>query len=394
VTVPFADAPKSATNLERRAGYDVWLLASTLGLCICGAIFVWTSSAAHAWRMAGGDSATIFWSHVGRLGWGLVCMFALSFVDYHVLDKLSARVAILVALAMLVAVLFLPQPAGATAHRWIYVRGFSFQPAELAKFALINYLAFRFGAHFADPFSSDRRKVYIGSLVVSVFAIGLVLIEPNLSMTVLIFGTAALLFFLSGIRLKPLLILAGASAVPLSFAAWLTPYMRTRLTDFVCGIVNPLKSGYHVKQSLIGIGQGGWTGLGLGGSTQKHFFLPEPYKDFIFSIVGEEAGLVGSVLLLLGFALFLARAWRIARHAPDGYGYYLAAGITCAIAISVTINVGVTLGLLPATGQPLPFISYGGSSLMMTLGAVGVLLNISKQSQGRGDSSNQPFQFS
>ncbi|HEY3294588.1 MAG TPA: FtsW/RodA/SpoVE family cell cycle protein [bacterium] len=393
MTTPFAGTPQTSSNLERRAGYDVWLLAATIGLCICGAIFVWTSSAAHAWKMAGGDSATIFWSHIGRMGWGLVCMTVLSFVDYHILNKQAARFAILLALAALVAVLFIPQPAGATAHRWIYIRGFSFQPAELAKFALINYLAFRFGEHFDDPFSSDRRKVYVGSLIISVFVIGLILVEPNLSMTVLVFGTAALLFFLSGIRLKPLLILAGASAIPLSLAAWLTPYMRSRLTAYVDGIVDPLRAGYHVKQSLIGIGHGGVTGLGLGGSTQKHFFLPEPYKDFIFSIVGEEAGLIGSLLLLAGFGLFLARAWKIARHAPDSYGYYLAAGITCAIAISLTINVGVTLGLLPATGQPLPFISYGGSSLMMTLGAVGVLLNISKQSQRHSDSPHQPYRF-
>jgi len=393
MSVPFVGTPSSSNTIERRAGYDVWLLAATLALCICGAIFVWTSSAAHSWRMAGGDSATIFWSHIGRLGWGLVCMVVLSFVDYHVLNNRTARAAIALALALLVAVLFVPQPSGATAHRWIYIRGFSFQPAELGKFALINYLACRFGNNFGDPFSLDLRKIYVGSLLISIFIIGLILVEPNLSMTALVLGTAALLFFLSGIRLKPLLILAGASAVPLSLAAWLTPYMHTRLTAYVEGIVDPLRAGYHVKQSLIGIGQGGLTGLGLGGSTQKHFFLPEPYKDFIFSIVGEEAGLIGAILLLAGFGLFLARAWKIARNAPDGYGYYLASGICCAVAISLTINVGVTLGLLPATGQPLPFISYGGSSLMMTLGAVGVLLNVSKQSQRRGESPHQPLQF-
>ncbi len=396
MTIPFAGNPASSgkpTNLERRAGYDVWLLAVTFGLCICGAIFVWTSSAAHSWRMAGGDSATIFWSHMGRLGWGLVCMAVFSFVDYHVLGGRTARVAALIALSGLVVVLFLAQPAGATAHRWIYVHGFSFQPAELAKFALINYLAFRFGSRDSDPFAWDRRKVYVGALVVSLFVISLILVEPNLSMTVLVFGTAALMFFLSGIHLRPLLILTGASAIPLSLAAWLTPYMRDRLIDYINGIVNPLNAGYHVKQSLIGIGQGGLMGLGLGGSTQKHFFLPQPYKDFIFSIVGEEAGLVGSLLLLAGFGLFLARAWRIARNAPDSYGYFLASGITCAIAISFTINVGVTLGILPATGQPLPFISYGGSSLMMTLGAVGVLLNISRQAHRRDETPDQPFEF-
>jgi cell division protein FtsW len=155
--------------------------------------------------------------------------------------------------------------------------------------------------------------------------------------------------------------------------------------------MEPARASYHVKQSLIGIGQGGLMGIGLGNSTQKHFFLPEPYKDFIFSIVAEESGFIGALLMLVGFVLLLTRAWRVARGAPDGFGYYLGAGITLTIALSLVVNVGVTLGLLPATGQPLPFVSYGGSSLMMTLGAVGVLLNISRQSQQTRAAGDSPF---
>ena len=380
----------STMPLEKRAGYDVWLLALALILCLCGAMFVLTSSAVHSWRLHHGDSMAIFWNHLGRLGFGLVCMAVMAFVDYHHLGRI-ARGLWVAAFVTLIAVLFLPQPPGATAHRWIYLRGFSFQPAELAKFALIAYLAMRFSALHEDPFTFDRRKVYRGAFIVSLLTFALAFIEPNLSMAVLVLGTSALLFLLSGVRLKPLAILGGALSVPLVCVAWLTPYMHSRLTAFANGIMEPARASYHVKQSLIGIGQGGLMGIGLGNSTQKHFFLPEPYKDFIFSIVAEESGFIGALLMLVGFVLLLTRAWRVARGAPDGFGYYLGAGITLTIALSLVVNVGVTLGLLPATGQPLPFVSYGGSSLMMTLGAVGVLLNISRQSQQTRAAGDSPF---
>ena len=392
MTFPFSGEPAGSANLEKRAGYDVWLLALTLAMCVGGSIFVLTASAAHSWQLYHGDSMAIFWSHVSRAGLGLVCMALLALVDYHRLGSLARYIWLGSAVA-LVIVLFLPQPPGATAHRWIYLRGFSFQPAELAKFALINYLAYRFGSARDGPFAADRGKLYVGALTVSALTFSFVLVEPNLSMALLVAGTASLVFFLSGVRLKPLAILGGACAIPLALVAWFTPYMHDRLTAFAGGIANPFKAGYHVKQSLIGIGQGGITGVGLGASTQKHFFLPEPFKDFIFSIVGEELGLIGALLLLVGFVLLLARAWQITKRAPDGFGYFLAAGITCAIGLSMIINIGVTLGLLPATGQPLPLISYGGSSLMMTLGAIGVLLNISRQAQRRGDIGDQPILF-
>jgi cell division protein FtsW len=373
-----AESPEGSDNLAKRVGYDVWLLVLTLLLCMGGILFVLTASAAHSWSLRDGDALIIVRNHVGRLLWGFVCMTVMALVDYHWLARF-ARPLWFTAFILLVAVLFFPQPKGVTAHRWIFLSGLSFQPAELAKYALVNYLALRFGSHRDDPFTYDSRKTYVGSLIVTMLTLALILMEPNLSMSLLVLGATGVLFFLSGIRMKPLLLIGSACLIPLSFIAWLTPYMRDRLTTYIQGIVDPVHAGYHVKQSLIGIGQGGLTGVGLGESTQKFFFLPKPYKDFIFSIVGEELGLIGGILVIAAFVFLLSRAWKIAYHAPDSFGRFLAAGITCAIGLSFIINVGVTLGVLPATGQPLPFISYGGSSLMMTLGAVGVLLNISRQ---------------
>lgn len=388
----FLPANVGRGELERRAGYDVWLLMLTLLLCTWGAVFVLTSSAAHSWRLYDGNTMSIFLNHLLRLGWGGLCLLVMAFVDYRVLAK-AARPLWIVSAVALVAVLFLPQPAGATAHRWIYIKGFSFQPAELAKYALIAYLAVRFERGTDAGFPRDTRKIMVGAAAVTALTLILIVIEPNLSMAVLVAGSAGLLFFLSDSPLKPVFSFAALAAVPMALIAWITPYMRSRLTAWVAGIIDPMQTGHQVKQSLVGIGQGGLFGVGLGGSTQKHFFLPEPYKDFIFSIIGEELGLLGAVALLGVLALFLFRAWQIARRAPDDFGYFLGAGITCTIGFSVFINIGVALGLLPATGQPLPLISYGGSSLMMTMGAIGVLLNISRQAQRSAPPAAAPEWF-
>ena len=295
-------------------------------------------------------------------------------------------------LVLLIAVYFVPQPDGVSARRWISLFGFSFQPAELAKYALIAYLAARFSQMREDSFLTDSSKVYTGAWVVTGVIIALVAPERNLSMAGLIFMGAGVMFYLSGMRLKPLMIPALAGIPLMALAAWIIPNIRWRITSFLDGIADPMQASYQVKQSLIGIGQGGIAGMGLGGSTQKHFFLPEPYKDFIFSIVSEELGFFGATAILLAFLLLFSRAWRISRSAPDAFGYFLGMGITCTLGLSFFVNVGVTLGLLPPTGQPLPFISYGGSSLMMSLGAVGILLNISKQTLKRQTYESTLFQ--
>ncbi len=366
--------------LERRAGYDVRIFLLTLILCLVGAVFVMTSSAVHSWQKFDGDSMSIFWSHLQKIGLGMFGLIIFSLLDYHRIEK-SARPLIYFSILLLILVLFVPQPAKATAHRWLRILGFSFQPAEFAKFALIVFLAMKLASHHRDPFAYDRKKINQGCLLFSFVVLGLIVKEPNLSMALLVMGVVAVMLYLSGVKVKRLLVIGGICLPFLGLIAWYTAYMRTRLIEYAEGIMDPLHASHQVKQSLIGIGHGGLTGVGLGASTQKHFFLPEPYKDFIFSIVGEEIGLIGAGCLLIIFLAFLTRAWRVARLAPDPFGYYLAAGITASIAMSFVINVGVTIGLLPATGQPLPFISYGGSSLVMSLCTVGVLLNISRQIQ-------------
>ncbi|MBI5059874.1 cell division protein FtsW [candidate division KSB1 bacterium] len=379
---PTTSSTGSVRTLERRAGYDIWLLVAATAISMYGALFVLTSSAVHSWQFHLGQIGAIFWNHVARLGLGALVLVAMMFTDYRWLQRI-ARWAVIAAVLMLIAVLFVKQPHGATAHRWLTLFGISFQPAELTKFALIIYFAMRVSAQEQQS-RHAARKLYQGYLMTVGVVLGLVMLEPNLSMAVLILGTAAVLLYLSGVRLKPFILPGLGAIVVFALVAWFTPYMHDRLSSYFAGILDPLQSSYHVKQSLIGIGQGGLAGVGLGASTQKHFFLPEPFKDFIFSIVGEEWGFVGATTLIGMYLLLISRAWRIARNAPDTFGYYVAAGITATLALSAVVNMGVTMGVLPATGQPLPLFSYGGSSLLMTLGAIGVLLNISRQSQSVG----------
>lgn len=377
---------RDSQQLEQRAGYDIWLLFATTAIAMYGALFVLTSSAIHSRQIHVGDFGAIFWNHSARVMLGACLMMVTALTDYHLLQRL-ARAAVVVSLALLVTVLFVKQPGGATAHRWITLLGFSVQPAEIAKFSLIAYLAARLSEHEHRP-ESQLKNVYKGCLIVVGLAVLLIILEPNLSMAILVLGTTTVVLYLSGIRIKPMLLPGAISLVAISIVAWFTPYMHSRLVSYISGIIDPMSASYQVKQALVGIGQGGIFGVGLGESTQKHFFLPEPYKDFIFSVVGEEWGLWGAMLLLALYLFLLSRGWKIALGSPDRFGYYLGVGICASLTISILINVGVTLGLIPATGQPLPLFSYGGSSLLMTMSSIGILLNISKLSRiGQATSS-------
>ncbi len=361
-----------------KAALDFPLLGAVAALCIAGVIFVFTSSAAHSWQTTNGDSIAFLTNHLQRLAAGIVALVLFYHVRYQFIEKI-ARSALVIAMIALVVVLILPKLPGTTAKRWISLLGLSFQPAELAKYALIAYTSKRLSEIDESSFPSDRKQKFNTLLGVIVLALGLIIVEPNLSMVILICGTVLTLLLIHGIEWKKLLMMLPVAFVGIGAILLIKPYMIKRIAAFIDGVSDPLNTSYHIRQSLIAVGQGGWFGLGLGQSTQKHYYLPEPYNDSIFSIIGEEAGLVGALLLLSAFLVVIVRGWKIALNAQDRFSYYLAAGITASLACSMIINVGVNLALLPATGQPLPFVSYGGTSLVISLAAIGVLLNIAKQ---------------
>lgn len=351
---------------------DYVMLAATLALLVIGIIMVFSSS----YATAGATTGDPFFFIKRQIIWAVVGLFALTAtmrMDYRVWRRLAIP-GYLVCVGLLGLVLLVGNEVSG-ARRWIDLGFVRLQPSELAKLAVINLLA-----AYAATFRSEIKKFWKGMalpLGAAVLAFGLIMLEPDFGTGFALMLASVSVLYLAGVR--PLYLVAACiSAVP---AAWLLvvtePYRVRRIMTFLDPWSDPRDSGWNIIQSLLAIGSGGLFGLGLGESRQKFSYLPEQHTDFIFAILAEELGLLGSATVLL---LFLALAWRGCRaalQAPDLYGCILAAGLTTMIVLQAFINVGVVSGSLPATGITLPLISSGGSSLVVTLAAIGILLNIS-----------------
>jgi cell division protein FtsW len=273
-----------------------------------------------------------------------------------------------------VMVLFMPVLN--EAHRWIRIGGLSFQPAELAKVTVILFLAYHLERK-ADKINDFFAVLFPALLLMGWFAF-LIYNQPDLGSAVMLVVIGAVMLFVAGVRLRYFATLA-VFALPLLYQGVMgASYRWIRVKTFLNPWSDARGAGYQIIQSMIAIGSGGVTGVGLMEGHQKLFYLPYPYNDFIFSVIGEELGLVGAVTVLAGFVLILWRGVRASWHAPDAFGMYLAAGLTLLIVLQAFINMSVVLGLLPTKGIALPFISAGGSSLVITLFAVGLLLNVSQ----------------
>ncbi len=367
--------------------YDRVLITATLLLVGIGIVMIYSSSAIRAQERFGDPSLFL----KRQLLWALLGTTAMAWamrVDYHTWQGYSP-VLYLIALLGLLAVL-IPgigvQIKGA--RRWIHLFGLSVQPSELAKLSLILYLAAYFSRkpERAEEFT---RGILQPLLLAGLFA-GLVMLEPNIGTALILMLITFTLFFLTGTRLTHLGLTLLTALPLLLLVTLLHPHARTR----ILAAVDPSRAAsspvlYQVTQSLYALGPGGVWGRGLGESIQKLFYLPEPHTDFIFAIIGEEVGFVGASAIILLFGLLLWRGTRAAVRAPDLFGSYLGMGLTAALIMQALINLGVVVGLLPTTGVPLPLVSFGGSSLVVTLFSMGILLNISRQGRipaerGRG----------
>ncbi|HQO09137.1 MAG TPA: putative peptidoglycan glycosyltransferase FtsW [Clostridiales bacterium] len=261
------------------------------------------------------------------------------------------------------------------AKRWI----FGFQPSEIAKNMIVFYFAYSLDKYrdVLDKFL----KGYVFHLVILCAIVGMVFLQPAFSTSMMIFAIGYSMFYVAGMKLKHLLS-SMLLLIPVIIAvAIMQPYRMDRIKTFFEPDNDISGKGWQVEQSLIGFGNGGIDGVGLGESRQKEFYLPEPHNDFIFSIIGDELGIIGTALLVLCYIVIMLRGFRIASRAPDYYGFILASGITLTILIYSVFNMCITLGLVPPTGLPLPLVSYGGTSLIMTMFSMGVLLNISYKSK-------------
>ena len=352
------------------------MFAIATGLALFGTMMVYSASAMIAQRETGGASQfTYFYKQFAFTAIGLAGMYVASRIDYHRYQTSYFVYAVLaLTVVCLVAVFAFPEINGAS--RWIRFAGLSFQPSEIAKISLPLFLAFFLTKNEASV--GDIRSTVIPCVGALVLLGGLIFLEPDLGTTIVLCAIFSAVYFAAGAKLLHIASVAAVMVVCGIAAILLAPWRVERLMAFLDPFKHSDDAGYQVVQSLYAIGSGGVLGEGFAKGTQKLFYLPYPYSDFIFSVVGEEFGLVGTLAVVLAFGLLLWRGSRAALLAPDRFGTLLGIGLITGIIVQALFNISVVISILPAKGIPLPFISYGGSSVIITLLAVGVLLNISQ----------------
>lgn len=360
--------------MAKRVSVDGWLFAATLLLVFIGLVMVFSASAVMAKERYG--SAYFFL--VRQVVWavvGILVMIVAMNVNYKRYKHPAIVFSLLGLTSLLLISVFLLDRSHNT-HRWIHVAGFSFQPSEMAKPAIILFLAYFLETRTQSM--SDWRNTLLPAIVPTIFFLGLVVLEPDLGTAIACAAITVSIFYVAGLNMRYLGSAVAASLVPLYFLIFHVAYRRNRILAFLDPYSDPQGRGFHIIQSLIAVSTGGIAGVGLMEGKQKLFYLPEPHTDFIFAVTAEELGLLGALVIVTLFSVFLWRGIRTALQTQDMFGRFLAIGITSMVVLQAFINISVVLGMMPTKGIPLPFISYGGSSLFITLACVGVLLNVSK----------------
>ena len=277
---------------------------------------------------------------------------------------------------LLLCVVFL-MPTRNGSHRWLFLGPLTLQPSELFKFLVVYYLAFS----LANPkrnLADWKQLVFPYAPIIGVGML-LIILEPDLGAVVVLLLSVMGMFFVAGARLKHLALAVLPPAALGSILVFVIGYKRARVLDYLAAVSDPLQGSYQVKQAVLTFGSGGLFGTGLGDGRQKLFFLPYPHTDFILATIGEEIGFIGMMILLGVLFYMLWRGCRIAMQQPDRFGFLLAAGMTWSLFVNIAINIGVVTSILPVTGRALPFLSYGGSSLLVSSAAIGVLINLSRR---------------
>ena len=368
--------------MARRLETDRWLFGVTLVLCLLGAVMIFSASAITAQQMYG-HSYIFVARQATWLVLGLLGMFALMKLDYHRLREPAVVYTVLCAvLVMLVGTFFLDK-SHAT-HRWIKLGPLNLQPSELAKLAVILYLAWfldlrRRKATSLEFSKQDFFETILPAVAPIFVCVALIVVQPDLGTSVDVVLIMAAMLFVAGLSWKWLAVGAAAGLPALLLLIMNASYRQARLIAFLHPDSDPQGAGFQLLQSLIAVGSGGFTGVGLMESKQKLFYLPEAHTDFIFAVISEELGFLGATVVIVLFAMYAWRGLRAAFTAPDGFGRMVALGVTAMVLFQALINFAVVLGMMPTKGIPLPFVSYGGSSLLVMLLATGVLLNISQQ---------------
>jgi cell division protein FtsW len=360
--------------MTQKLQIDRWLFSATIGLALFGVVMVYSASAVIAQQ----ENHSQFHYLIKQGLWtsiGLVAMFVAMNFDYQKLNRRWIVYGLLLLTVLLLLAVFGFRPING-ARRWIRFSSFSLQPSEIAKLALVLFLA-----RFLDRRAGDEAsffRVFVPCMAVIGLLAGLVIKEPDLGTALMLAIAGVTVCFAAGVRPRHVFYASVPALLYVGKMLIFTPFRMRRLASFIDPWADAQGAGYQTVQSLIAVGSGGTHGLGFAQGRQKLLFLPFAHSDFIFAVVGEELGLVGALIIVFVFAIFLWRGLRAALRAPDRFGMLLGLGIVIGIVAQALLNISVVLAIVPNKGIPLPFISYGGSSLVPTLASVGILLNISQ----------------
>lgn len=354
-----------------RFQFDYWLLLAVAGLVVIGTLMVYSTTFDYGLRFQ--DDATYYFRRqISASGIGLVALLIIMQFDYHVLRQISIPLMVLTLGALLVVLFFGESILGA--QRGFYAG--SYQPSEVAKVATILYIS-----HWLST-KGDRIKLVTYGLfpfsIITGIVCAFIVLQPDLSTATLIALVSLTIFFIAGADLRQFAIAGLIGGAVFLFLITALPHATVRVEEYTRSLLDPTQAGWHVEQTLIALGRGGIFGVGLGESSQKFGPLPMAHTDGVFAILGEEMGLMGTLVVIGLLLLLIWRGFRAARHARDTFGFLLAVGIVCWLSYQSLINMAVITAVVPFTGIPLPFLSYGGSSMVISLIAVGILLNISR----------------
>ena len=357
--------------------YDHYLLGGVVLLCIIGTIMLFSASNSISLDQSQRATATIYLqAHLKRLLIGVFVMFSVMMIDYRNLKSISKYLLIgSIVLLFATKISYWIQVNNSPA-RWLYIGGFSIQTSDIARLSVIIFLATYIDHH------RDRLKDFYNGFAIPIgvlaITMGLIVIQPDFSTAAMLGLIGFMMLFIGGAKISHLMATGAVSLMVLTPIMLMKTYRLKRVLTFFYGESAGVQESYQIKQSLISLGNGGFLGLGLGNSLGKNLFLPTPHTDFIFAIIGEELGLLGTVFILSTFVFIFQRGIKIAKESTDTFGILLAVGISFNFILYGFINAAVVTAVVPTTGLPMPFISYGGSGLLINLAGMGILLNISQ----------------
>ena len=374
--MPNKNIKKKKKSVVQKGKLDITFLSFVLLLLTIGLVMLFSASYAYSYEYYQ-NSYKFISRQAAFAAVGLCLMFFISKIDYHFWRKFAWEIFLISTLLLIVLLALPPMVSGMDVKRWIVIGPLNFQPSEIAKFSIILLFSSLIAAH-QHEMKGFKFILFLGLILA--FTCGLIVLEPHVSATVLVFAIGVTLLFIGGMQKRWIIggIGAGAGAVALAFATNVISYGSSRIKYWRNPWLDATGKGFQTIQSLLAIGSGGILGRGIGQSRQKYLWVPEPHNDFIFSIVCEELGLVGAIVIILLFALLVWRGFTIAMRCPDKFGSLLAIGLTFQVGLQAMLNIWVVTNTIPNTGISLPFFSYGGSSLVILLAEMGIVLSVSR----------------